>query len=228
MSKTWDHYGTHDPYYGVLSADAFRGTTLSDEALAKFFASGVDKVDEAIALAEQAFGPLSYTAALDYGCGAGRLSRRLIERFDQVIGVDVSEGMLKLARANLHDKNIAFEHAACMSDEPVSFIISLLVFQHIPVREGMTILPMLARRLRGTGIIDVPVRYTGGRLRGMLRKGNSILQHALPGREPLIPMYVYDPAAVREVLERGGCRVTMNPVEVPMFQKQRVIFQRHG
>ena len=37
--------------------------------------------------------------ALDFGCGAGRLTRALAARFESVVGVDVADAMLDKARA---------------------------------------------------------------------------------------------------------------------------------
>ena len=40
---------------------------------------------------------------LDFGCGAGRVTRALANRFGHVVGVDISEEMLRLARRDLVD-----------------------------------------------------------------------------------------------------------------------------
>ena len=47
--------------------------------------------------------------ALDYGCGAGRLSEALSETFDHVTGVDFSQNMLNLAKAHSKYKNLNYE-----------------------------------------------------------------------------------------------------------------------
>jgi ubiquinone/menaquinone biosynthesis C-methylase UbiE len=79
--------------------------------------------------------------ALDFGCGVGRLSRPLGERFRECVGLDISEGMLKLARELNDDRpNCRF----VVNDAPdlgqfetasFDFVYSSLVLQHMPSAE---------------------------------------------------------------------------------------------
>ena len=140
MSKLWEHYGAHDPYYGVLSSPEYHVDRMDADAVERFFSSGVQDVDACITLAEERFGPLNFDTALDYGCGAGRLSRRLVDRFRHVISVDISESMLALARKNIDRSNITFEKADRMSATRADFLLSRMVFQHIPPAQGLQIL----------------------------------------------------------------------------------------
>ncbi|MBW3535270.1 MAG: methyltransferase domain-containing protein, partial [Gemmatimonadetes bacterium] len=56
---------------------------------------------------------LEHGAALDFGCGAGRLSRPLADRFRHYIGLDISEEMLANARRMNSDvPNASFVHNA--------------------------------------------------------------------------------------------------------------------
>jgi SAM-dependent methyltransferase len=226
VSKTWKYYGTHDPYYGVLTAPEFSASRLTPEARDRFFASGVDKVDRALVLAEAAFGPVRKDIALDYGCGAGRLTRRLSDHFRGVIAVDISPGMLKLARENLDGRNVDFEDAQAMTNRPVDFIMSMLVIQHIPPKVGLQVIDRLARRLQGTGIVDIPVRHTTGKLRRSLRRAKQLLKTLVPVGKPTIPMYVYDSDEVIAVLRAAGCDVQISTFETALFEKANVIFRR--
>ena len=226
LSRTWEHYGAHDPYYGVLTAPEFTAAHMTDAALAEFFASGVRKVDQALALAEETFGPVRRNTALDYGSGAGRLTRRLSDLFGKVIAIDVSRSMMQVAARNLADRNVAFEHASEMTGEPVNFILSVLVFQHIHTPEGMKIIPALAKRLQGTGIIDIPIAYTGGITRRLLRLGKRMLDAVRPPARPTIPMYLYDLDKVTALLREAGCQVSVTRFDAPMFTKAWVIFHR--
>ena len=224
---TWDYYGKHDPYYGVLSHEEYRGGTLDMAAREKFFASGAAVVDSFIAAAEEAFGPLRRNVALDYGCGVGRLTRTLSERFQQVIGVDISSSMLDEARRNLADRpNVSYEHSDSQSRRPVDFVLSKIVFQHIPPREAIPILEHLAGRLTagGVGILDLPVRYTAGKLRRAL----SAVRTMLPSREPVIPLHIHDLRRIARALERAGCDMRQHLSQTPLFEKAVVIFRRKG
>jgi trans-aconitate methyltransferase len=227
MSKLWEYYGSHDPYYGVMSAPEFRTQHMTEEARARFFNSGVEDVAQCVAHAEAEFGPLNFDTALDYGCGVGRLSRPLSDRFQNVICVDISETMLTTARANLAGRSVVFENAAQMSDSPTNFIISRMVFQHISPDVGLAILPKLAARLRGTGIIEIPVRDKSGLVRRLLRGIRRLMKSATRVGQPIIPMYTYDLTAIRRQLENAGCRVNITHFHTPMFENVRVVFHRN-
>src|SRR5438094_9465912 len=45
---------------------------------------------------------------VEVGCGPGRMTRHLAERFDRVIAIDVSPGMLAQARAGVTAANVDF------------------------------------------------------------------------------------------------------------------------
>src|SRR3984957_13727262 len=77
-------------------------------------------------------------AALEIGCGPGRLMRPLSRHFKEIHGVDVSDGMIALARGRLRSTPNAFPHhsSGCdlklFPDEKFDFVYSYAVFQHIP------------------------------------------------------------------------------------------------
>lgn len=227
MSKLWEFYGARDPYYGVLSTTEFRAENIDAAALERFFSSGVADVDKYISIAEDAFGPLDFTTALDYGCGVGRLSRRLAERFRHVISVDISDSMLTTARENLAGRSVTFENAANMGSTRANFVLSQMVFQHIPPKEGLAILPKLAARLNGTGVVEMPIRHKASLAWRALRFGHRTLKTWLPIGVPLIPVYVYDEAAVINALQSSGCRVHAERFESSMHELVRVVF-RHA
>jgi hypothetical protein len=113
-----------------------------------------------------------------------------------------------------------------MTDRPVTFILSMLVMQHIKPKVGLQVIDKLARRLHGTGIIDLPVRYTGGLLHRALRAGKQLLKTVVPVGRPTIPMYAYDSAEVLAVLRSAGCEVQISNFEASLFTKANVIFRR--
>jgi ubiquinone/menaquinone biosynthesis C-methylase UbiE len=76
---------------------------------------------------------------LDLGCGIGRFTSALAERFRLVFGVDVSPEMIRRARENLKDcTNVRFKvgngtDLAGFADETFDFVFSYITFQHIPI-----------------------------------------------------------------------------------------------
>jgi ubiquinone/menaquinone biosynthesis C-methylase UbiE len=90
--------------------------------------------------------PLHMISALDIGCGTGEFSRRLGERSDHVLGIDLSPLMIQIARERLvSQSNIAFQVADVMAcelpDEEFDCIVSIATLHHLafgPALEKMT------------------------------------------------------------------------------------------
>jgi ubiquinone/menaquinone biosynthesis C-methylase UbiE len=76
--------------------------------------------------------------ALEIGCGVGRMTRMLSRIFGHVTGIDISEEMVRQARANTADlTNLELLVGdGCtlsgLADESYDFAFSFIVFQHIP------------------------------------------------------------------------------------------------
>lgn len=135
LRRVWQTLGRDDPLWAVLSrADKRGGRWEHDE----FFATGRLEIDTQLqALAAQGL-PLRRELALDFGCGAGRLSRALAPHFGRVIGVDVSASMIAAARElNADVANIEFRENTSprierIADASVDFVFSHITLQHIP------------------------------------------------------------------------------------------------
>lgn len=80
-------------------------------------------------------------AALEIGCGPGRLMRPMGRHFHEIHGVDVSDEMVRLARERLRDLPHAHLHHGTgadlrmFPDDRFDFVYSYAVFQHIPGRD---------------------------------------------------------------------------------------------
>jgi SAM-dependent methyltransferase len=165
-ARQWERYGALDPYYGVLSAPDFHRSRLDAAARERFFESGRRHVAETLAAIESLVGAdFECRAALDYGCGVGRLTLPLAERCEQVYGVDVSPSMLREAEHNARRMglaNVAWVPANRVEGLSGAYdlVQSYLVFQHIPVCEGERIFAKLVGGLRpgGVGSIHVALR----------------------------------------------------------------------
>jgi len=86
--------------------------------------------------------PLRCVNALEIGCGTGAFSRRLTERARHVLALDLSPGMIRVARSrSSHHSNIDFEVADAMSrDFPTAHydcIATIATLHHLPRREGV-------------------------------------------------------------------------------------------
>jgi SAM-dependent methyltransferase len=78
---------------------------------------------------------------LEIGCGSGRVTRALSERFGEVYAVDISGEMIRQAKESLADRPNAhvFQNngadLSVLGDIQVDFAFSYIVFQHIPSRD---------------------------------------------------------------------------------------------
>lgn len=132
-----------------------------------FFALGEHFVQ---VLADPVLVGLARNRALDLGCGLGRITRALAERFEEVLAVDVSAEMVRRAEA-LHPAaefpSISFHATDGVSlpleNESVDFVFSYEVFQHLPSREVMRLnLLEVARVLRPDGLALIHVHRPPG------------------------------------------------------------------
>lgn len=224
--RAWQRFGETEPYWSVLSHPQYRATTLDGAGRGEFFASGEADVartlDEIRATVAPGFAP---AAALDFGCGVGRLAIPLARRCERVVGVDVSEAMLHEARANcerLDVPNLELTTAGPPGDTLANvrgdfdLVHSYIVFQHIAPDAGYRILDDLLRRLRpgGVGALHFTFAWNAGlarRLAHRVRRGvplaNAVanLLQGRPLRQPAMAMYQYDPRRLYAALWARGC-----------------------
>jgi trans-aconitate methyltransferase len=95
--------------------------------------------------------------ALDFGCGWGRLAVPLAERCEHVYGVDVSPAVLAEAERNAQRgevENVEWLQVDRLAELSGRYdlLISVLVFQHIPVRQGERLFATLVEGLRADGV----------------------------------------------------------------------------
>src|SRR5512140_2627371 len=147
MRADWNERASEDAYYYV----AFGRREQDDE---EFFATARDLVKGIAADFKRVRGR---DAALEIGCGPGRLMRPLSRHFGEIHGVDVSDEMIRLAEERLRDTPNAHPHhssgsdLAMFPDEKFDFVYSYAVFQHIPSREVVFNYLHEARRVLKTG-----------------------------------------------------------------------------
>lgn len=221
--QQWEQFGTLDPYFGVCSDPAFRGTTTDPAIREKFFRSGEEHVDRVFSVfrdyVSRDFNP---RRALDFGCGVGRVAIPLARRIDEVTGVDVSTSMLNEARQNADASGVR-NLTLLPSDDRLGnlprdfdFVHSFIVFQHIPPARGLVLLQDLLTRLvpGGFGALHLTFNVTLPLWRRMLHwmRRSIPLAHGLgnvlqrrPFRYPLMQMNVYKPKDIFSALDEAGC-----------------------
>ncbi len=138
---------------------------------------------------------ISGDTCVEVGCGPGRMTGYLAERFRRVIAVDVSPAMLERARANVPAnvelRLVSGERLDGVEDAVCDTLVCYLVLQHLP-RRGLVLcyLREIGRVLApgGRALVQLPVLKGGAcpRLWRALRTGAvplaSLLARDVAGR----------------------------------------------
>ena len=162
----WEKWGVKDPYFGVIRNENFRNHRLTEEFKKAFFETGKSDVNFVLEVCrreiDQSFLPKK---VLDFGCGVGRLVIPFAQIAEQVVGLDVSDSMLKEAQTNCNEHGVQnarfFKSNDSLSflDEKFDLIHSLIVFQHIPIERGRSIFTNLINQLNDGGICAIQITY---------------------------------------------------------------------
>jgi SAM-dependent methyltransferase len=156
FGRTWNALGDRNAYGAILTGAA--GTLPEWDANA-FFDTG--RADAAAFLRDldEIAPSVKRTAALDFGCGVGRITRSLAAEFESVVGVDAAPTML--ARANALNgglANCAFvrnqePRLACCANDSFTVVYSRLVLQHLPPALAAGYVRELIRVLAPGGVL---------------------------------------------------------------------------
>lgn len=161
--RDWERFGAEDPYYSMLNTDRYRSTHLDDELIREVLQTGVANVEYFLHFAQQRFGPLPGGRALEFGCGIGRHVIPLAGSYETVTAADVSPSMLAEAERNCGNAGLTNVEFIRVEDSlggvsgRFDFVLSYLVFQHIPVQRGEAIIERLLDRVTPGGIAAIHV-----------------------------------------------------------------------
>jgi ubiquinone/menaquinone biosynthesis C-methylase UbiE len=154
-----------------------RGIRATWDALASDPDAYVGDPERGRAELESLFGRLGADprggTCLEVGCGPGRMTAALADRFDRVLALDVSPAMLDLARASIRNDRVDFrtisgERLDGVEAEIADVLVCYLVLQHLPSRE--TIVAFISEFARvlargGEAFVQLPVLQPGLRAR---------------------------------------------------------------
>jgi SAM-dependent methyltransferase len=151
----WDRFARYDPLWAILSEPSKAGRAWN---LAEFLATGVREIS-VLMYELQALGlRVQRDAALDFGCGIGRLTQPLAKYFDRVTGVDVSPEMIRLATRVNRTPTIRFvandrDDLSLFESGIFSFAYSNVVLQHIAPPRAERYLEELLRVVSPGGVV---------------------------------------------------------------------------
>jgi len=130
----WERFARTDPLWAIASLPGKRNGQWDVE---EFFATGRVEVAEVFSYLDRLGLGQRRDTALDFGCGVGRLTQAIAERYGQVIGVDISPTMLRLARRyNRFGDRCRYvvnrrAHLAVLGHMRFDLILTHIVLQHM-------------------------------------------------------------------------------------------------
>ena len=124
----WRRLGQDDPLYAVAAHEGARGA-WDDEA---FYGLGRQDWSDFEARWRQ-YEPSLGGTAVEIGCGAGRITHRMTDVFDRVVGLDVSPEMIERAKKvaptaefrNVNDTRVP------LADDTADAVFTCHVLQHL-------------------------------------------------------------------------------------------------
>ncbi|TDC42294.1 class I SAM-dependent methyltransferase [Micromonospora sp. KC213] len=221
VRRDWTKLGTEDPLWAVLVEPGKRGGRWDVD---EFLTTGRTDVEDTVEWLRRNDLPTRWERALDFGCGAGRLSQALAVHADHVVGVDIAPSMIETARRlDRTGGRIEFvlNEAPDLSRFPdghFDLVYSALVLQHLPRPAVDRYLAEFLRVLRpgGIAVVGLPTRPTRT-LRGLIWRfapfgliswaQRRLLDYPAPMRMTPVP----DAEMTRLVAAHGGEIVDRRP-----------------
>jgi SAM-dependent methyltransferase len=154
LRVAWNTFGEKDPLWAVLTDRERRGGKWPAE---EFFATGRQEIDGVLRLADSLGLPAARNDALDFGCGAGRLTQALADHFASVVGVDIAPSMLAAAERHNTHANCRFAlnerpDLSLFADASFDVVYTTIVLQHMPPGLALGYVAEFARVLREGGL----------------------------------------------------------------------------
>lgn len=210
IQQTWTKLGETEPHWSVLSAERFKQENLA-ENIQEFMVSGCHEVDRLFDLLDRKGITLPpQSTCIEYGCGVGRVTRWLSERFYRVVASDISDSHIQLARTYLADegrRNVGFKSIGSIEDleklPPAEFFYSVMVLQHNPPPIIELIVSSLAKALKpgGYGLFQVPTYCDGY----SFSVGQYLARLANPMAERNIEMHLLPMDRALKMIHDLGC-----------------------
>jgi len=215
VQRVYETLGKVDPLWAVLTDDRYRGNKWDPR---EFFATGRAEIDSVMTeLAAQQI-VVQRGAALDFGCGVGRLTQALCEHFESVTGLDIAATMVAGAQKwNLHADRCRYlvnttEAIPELPSASLDFIYSNISLQHSPPRCQRNYLSEFMRLLKPGAIAVFQVRIGPHRRDGSLserwyRLRSETLRplwKRMRGRPPVQVHTISEQDVQETIANRGG------------------------
>lgn len=225
LRRDWSALGEADPLWAVCVDPARSGGRWD---LDEFLATGRAEISGAMSELDRLGLCARRDAALDFGCGVGRLTSALSRHFGTVTGIDISPPMLEHARRILAGDprcRVVLGDSpdlAGFSDDSFDLVYSSLVLQHMRPRLADAYLAEFVRVVRPGGAIVLVVPEAHLRTpRGLVyayapHPVIAWLQRTVFGYPAPMRMHEVPAHRIRRVVEPNGARlVASRPHPIP-------------
>lgn len=159
---------------------------------------------------------------LEVGCGQGHLTRALVERGADVIGIDANPKAAELAGDGRVRHMVA--ESLDFDDESFDFIVSVHTIEHIPPLASA--LAEMARVLEPAG--KALFIYPAEPIRGLYAIPTSIILHGTPFKAREVHCHKLTPSRVRAMFEPLGMRETGREFSLFKSPQFASVFEKVG
>jgi SAM-dependent methyltransferase len=226
LKDNWQSLGKKDPLWAILNDPRAKGGRWSID---EFLWTGQVEVDRLFNwLENRGVKNIGHGCALDFGCGAGRLTQALAKRFDRCIGVDIAKSMVEAAYKLNPPANCEFlvnerPNLSVFANGSFDFIYSSIVLQHIPHPHAVNYISEFCRLLAPGGLVvfQIPVHkklplgvrfaqvkhWFAAKIALRTRLRRLLGKSPPPSRAPRIEMHVVPKAVVENRLAAGGVKL---------------------
>ncbi len=192
VRREWQRLGENDPYWSVLSEERYRAKELSEAEVLEFLERGRDSAELVESFEARTRQTVSSGLCFELGCGVGRVTCHLAERFERVIAADISPGNIALCKKNLESAGITNVDYLLVDDladyraQPeFDFLYSVIVLQHNTPPIQKFILDALLGKVRSGGgcLFQTPASipgYSFDASQYLTTQDELIEMHALP------------------------------------------------
>lgn len=200
----WTRLGENDPHWSVLSTPEFRREVMNADRIKELRASGRREAMLIDGFEARSGTTLPSGVCVELGCGVGRITRYLAERFEKVIALDISPGNLQLCADYMAEEGITNVETRLISsfsdfhDVPeYDVLFSVIVLQHNPPPVQRYILQSLLSRIRqgGGAVFQIPTHLPDYRF---------VAADYLSQPDPELEMHALPTAVVLEELRAHG------------------------
>jgi ubiquinone/menaquinone biosynthesis C-methylase UbiE len=205
-NREWRTLAADDPLYAIA---AWPGKERGGWTREEFYAEGLREWEDFKRVWGQ-YATLSGTC-VEIGCGAGRITNGLIETFDRVVGVDVSDRMIELARKQVPSAQFLEVDSTTipLQDTEADAVFTCHVLQHLDTVENVAAyLSEAFRVLRPGGTAMVHLILAGqsrSPLRRLISEARLRASRMLnANRGAYARVRRYRPDEVRAMLEAAG------------------------